>query len=59
MKNKCNSCLYSTPVDMGEDCQMLRGCLYILIRHERRPCKGGEGCTAYEPAGRRRREQWL
>ncbi len=59
MKDKCNRCLYSCPVNVGDDCEMLRACVYILIKSEKRPCKPGNGCTVYEPRGRRRRKPCL
>lgn len=39
MRDKCNKCLYSCPVNVGEECEMMRACVYILIRGERRPCR--------------------
>lgn len=59
VKDKCNKCLYSRPVDVGEDSEMLRACLYILIRGERRPCPAGAGCTVYEPVPKKERPSWL
>ena len=55
MRDKCNKCFYSCPVNVGEDCEMMRACVYILIRGEKRPCKPGAACTVYEPRTRRRR----
>lgn len=48
MRDKCNQCIYSCPVNVGEDCEMLRACLYILMRYEKRPCPAGEACTVFE-----------
>ena len=36
MRDKCNRCIYACPVNVGEDCEMLRACLYILLRGQRR-----------------------
>lgn len=49
MRDKCNKCIYSCSVDVGDDCEMLRACIYILLRGVRRPCRPGAGCTAFEP----------
>lgn len=59
MCNKCNKCLYSCPVDLGDNCEMLRACVYILLHGERRPCPPGAACTVYEPARGGVRPTWL
>ena len=56
--DKCNNCLYSCPVDLGEESEMLRACVYILHKFERRPCPAGEACTVFEPRNGRRRDPW-
>lgn len=48
MRSKCNKCIYSCPVNVGEDCEMLRACLYILHRGRRRPCPAGRDCTVFQ-----------
>lgn len=53
--DKCRNCRYSTPVEMGENNQMLRGCVYILRTGTRRPCPGGTDCSVYRPRRRIRR----
>lgn len=46
--SKCDKCRYSAPMNIGEDKEMLRGCLYILHKARRRPCKPGKDCTVFE-----------
>ena len=46
--NRCVDCRYSCMVDVGLEGEMLRACLYILQKGEKRPCPSGDGCTAYE-----------
>ena len=58
MKEKCNNCVYACPVDIGEDSEMLRACVYILHEYRKRPCPAGKDCTVYKPR-ERRRSQWL
>lgn len=58
MKDKCNKCRYSCDVNVGMDSEMLRACVYILLRGTHRPCKPGNNCTVYEPRGRER-ARWL
>ncbi len=53
MKDKCKRCIFSQEVNVGEDCEMLRACVYILKRFERRPCPAGAECTVFEPRRRR------
>jgi hypothetical protein len=44
-QKKCSSCKYSCRISCeGGD----RFCQYILITGRRRPCPGGDECTAYE-----------
>lgn len=45
---KCRNCRYSALMDMGEDGEMLRACIYILKTGTRRPSPPGENCTAWE-----------
>ncbi len=59
MRDKCNKCLYSCPVNVGDECEMLRACVYILIKCEKRPCGPGDACTVYEPRPHGRRTQYL
>ena len=59
MRDKCNNCRYSCQVNVGEDSEMLRACVYILVRAEHRPCKPGADCTVYEPRKGWRSAQWL
>ncbi len=59
MRDKCNKCIYSCPVDVGEENEMMRACVYILVKYERRPCPAGAGCTVYEPRRRGERSKWL
>lgn len=47
---RCATCRYSTWVDVGQDCEMLTACVYILRKGTRRPCPAGEECTVYERA---------
>ena len=45
--SKCGRCAWSTWVNMGEDGEFLRACVYILRHGKRRPCPGGEACTVF------------
>ena len=49
MADKCRSCLYSCEVNVGEEGEMMRACVYILHNGRRRPCPAGEGCTVWRP----------
>lgn len=59
-REKCKSCRYAYPVDLGDGGEMLRACVYILRRGSRRPCPAGEACTAFEPerGGKQERQSW-
>lgn len=46
---KCRRCRYSYLVDLGENGDMLRACVYIAKTGVRRPCPAGPGCTVWEP----------
>lgn len=59
MREKCNKCRFSAWVNLGEDREMLRACVYILHRFESRPCAAGAECTAFEPCEQGRRESVL
>ena len=48
--SKCGRCVWSTWVNMGEEGEFLRACVYILHHGRRRPCPPGAGCTVFEPA---------
>lgn len=50
MREKCGGCRYSAAVNVGEEGEMLRACVYILHRYEHRPCGAGAECTVFEPA---------
>ena len=50
LPERCRSCRYSAPVDVGVDSEMLYACVYILRKYERRPCPAGDDCTVYEKA---------
>lgn len=50
LPKRCRSCRYATGVDLGQDCEMLTACVYILHNGKRRPCPAGEECTVYESA---------
>ena len=52
--DRCKNCRFSYPVDLGDGGEMLRACVYILRRGERRPCPAGDACTAFAPKERRR-----
>lgn len=54
MRDKCNKCCYSQAVNVGEEREMLRACVYILMHYEKRPCPPGEDCTVYTPRRGRR-----
>lgn len=45
--SKCGRCVWSTWVNMGEEGEFLRACVYILRHGGRRPCPGGEACTVF------------
>ena len=49
LSERCASCRFSAPVDVGLESQMLRACIYILHTFEPRPCPAGEACTVFEP----------
>ena len=49
----CRGCRYSRWMDLGDEGQMLRGCVYILRTGTRRPCPAGAGCTVYAQGTRR------
>jgi len=55
MRDKCNKCRFSSTVNVGEDREMIRACVYILHRFETRPCKAGAECTVFEPGNSRER----
>lgn len=55
MRDKCNECRFSAQVNIGEDREMIRACIYILHRLEARPCKAGAECTVFEPGNPGRR----
>lgn len=59
MKEICNKCLYSCPVNVGVDGVLVNACTYILMRYEKRPCPPGEQCTVFEQRNRRARPIWL
>ena len=59
MREKCNKCQFSVQVDIGEDREMIRACVYILHRFEARPCKAGAECTVFEPENPGRRGELL
>lgn len=55
MRDKCKICRFSSTVNVGEDREMIRACVYILHRFEARPCKAGAECTVFEPGNPRER----
>lgn len=54
MARKCRSCAYSCTVNVGEEREMMRACVYILHTGRRRPCPAGKDCTEYKPVQRAR-----
>lgn len=54
MAAKCKSCAFSCMVNVGEEREMLRACVYILHMGRKRPCPAGKECTEYRPARRKR-----
>lgn len=58
--NKCRTCRYSYLVDLGENGEMLRACVYIVKTGSRRPCAPGEACTvwAFDEAKRTAQARW-
>ncbi len=48
MKAKCNDCIYARTVNHADDRALMKACVYILLRYEKRPCPPGELCTVYE-----------
>ncbi len=54
MANPCRSCVFSCEVNVGEEREMLRACVYILHTGHRRPCPAGKGCTVYKPVRAKR-----
>ena len=54
--SKCRRCAYSCFVDIGDNGEMLRACIYILYRGERRPCPPGKNCTVFLPREERPRD---
>ena len=57
MSQRCAGCLYCVPVYMGDGDQLMEACTYILHTGQKRPCPRGAGCTVYEPANPREREE--
>lgn len=55
MRDKCNNCRFSQVVNLGCDGELMRACVYILTRYEKRPCPPGENCTVHQP---RRGREW-
>ena len=53
MKAKCNDCMYARTVDLADGRDLMKACVYILLRYEKRPCPPGEKCTVYERRGGR------
>ena len=51
--SKCDRCVYSCFVDIGDGGEMIRACVYILHQGKRRPCPGGEDCTVFLPRAER------
>lgn len=48
MNAKCNDCIYSRTVNFAEGRDLMKACVYILLRYEKRPCPSGEQCTVFE-----------
>lgn len=59
MRDRCNKCQYSCPVNVGVDGRLVNACNYILVRFEKRPCPPGEACTVFERRRRRMKPSWL
>ncbi len=59
MRDLCNDCLYSCPVNVGVDGTLVKACVYILLRYEKRPCPAGDLCTVYERRNKRMKPSWL
>lgn len=51
---KCRDCAYSCMVNVGEEREMMRACVYILHTGSKRPCPASDDCTVYRPVRARR-----
>lgn len=48
MNARCNDCIYSRTVNLADDRDLMKACVYILLRYEKRPCAPGEECTVFQ-----------